>query len=190
MGGFTTPVSRRAGSLWEVIFYRLRSSVRASRIPVDTYSVPSRHESIISQSAMRAGAILLLSRNCPWSSRVVPRCTERNVYEHQNSGILQWATNRLESLDRRPQNAGIPQDIGRSSFGTLRLGCPGLYSSLRRFRSATSFGLPLAHLLRIRSSRLRKGTVRGPIECIVRWFQASSKSRPLTSVRRSILLGG
>ena len=81
--------------------------IRASRIPVDTYSVPSRHESITSQSAMQACAISLLSRNCPWSSLVVPRCTERSVHEHQNSGILQWAMNRSESLDRysRPQKA-------------------------------------------------------------------------------------
>ena len=123
VGGFATPVFRRARILWEVISARPRSGVHASRIPVDTYSVPSRHESITSQSAMQACAISLLSRNCPWSSLVVPRCTERSVHEHQNSGILQWAMNRLEPLDhyRRPQNAGIPQDSRRSSFGTLRV---------------------------------------------------------------------
>ena len=134
MGGFATPVFRRASILWEVISARPRSGVRASRNPVDTYSVPSRHESITSQSAMQACAISLLSRNCPLSSLVVPRCTERSV-------LLQWAMNRLGSLDHygRPQSAGNPQDIRRSSFGTLRV------DAVRQFNAELLFDVALAY---------------------------------------------
>ncbi len=53
MGGFTKPFFRRLRRLWEVISDRLEVAVRASRIPLDTYSVPSRRESITSQSAER-----------------------------------------------------------------------------------------------------------------------------------------
>ena len=77
------------GGLWEVIFGPPRVGVPASRIDIDTYSTPSRRESITSQSAMQACTISLLSRNCPWIpwlSRVArsAACTNIWILEFSN----------------------------------------------------------------------------------------------------------
>ena len=51
LGGYARAVFRLAGLRWEVIFDWPRAGVRASRIPLATYGVCSRRDSITSQGA-------------------------------------------------------------------------------------------------------------------------------------------